>query len=1095
VRFHVGSLKTYRFFILVGALVLLTIGLPSAASGENLITNGGFEQVSSKGLPSGFNTFIPSGPNQSSVEISVDKTRSRSGEASVRVHGEGARSAIARGLSIEGGEAYRLEVWYQRSEGVQPRNIIMRIMAYRAKPHSQANKVRWQMDWVHPPYESAYEVSGDNFMIQPSDVGDDLTDWARMSVTFTLPEEIIGIDIHLFNSHGNGTIWFDDLSLVQLDPEVKKALSDSDTTKSLLSTLRKQHPRLLASASDFDRIKELITEDPLAIQWYAALKTGADTILREPLPEYVLPDGKRLLATSREVLERVETLAMIYRMEQDPRYLHRLWQELETAAAFVDWNPPHFLDTAEMTRAFAIAYDWLYDAWSGEQKQLIRDAIMEKGLQPALLYYRGQKPAGWQWSPGWVQNWNFVVNGGISMGALAIAEEEPEVAEEILREALKSLKLAIGLFGPDGAWDEGVGYWHYSIRYLIAYLIALETALGTDFDLAQTPGVAEAGFYPIYLTGPNNLVFNFADSGTGVPRAPEMLWLADRFDQPAFAGWHRRVSGTSWGSLTNNLLWYKPGLDEDFQFSDLPLDKYFRGVEVASFRSAWEDEDAVFIAYKGGAANVNHGHLDLGDFVLEALGVRWVDETGADNYNLPGYNNRGSGQRWTYYRTRAEGQNTLVINPSSAPDQDVRAFAPMILQSHLPEEAVGIVDLTSAYPAVTRAWRGVALFDERRQVIIQDEVTAQEPVELWWFMHTKAGLHIEGDGKTATLQRDGKQLVARILSPLHATFEVMAAEPLPSSPNPEGQNRNADFKKLAIHLEDVTDVCLVVQLTPLADSRSASVAADVKPLKEWQKAAEAGERLWPTLGRVVFDVDWPSLAGQPVRGIIPLNIGLDVPAVAQLTEVSVKVDNQPLYSAQLPPDELLLDTYVLDDGMHRLLVEATVDDIILTHAFSFRVENRWEIIDRMEPPLQTAWFGTIVRSHTSSESDGWAYTAGSSRHQMGGPDRRIRQGDTQEYLIWETPNLQSVRILVQAPHADVEDVLRLSVSQDGLVWDDLAYEVEEWEHNEEGLCELALIADVDDSASGHWFRLSVLPGYFGPDELQIAQAELRGIHE
>ena len=50
---------------------------------------------------------------------------------------------------------------------------------------------------------------------------------------------------------------------------------------------------------------------------YAALKTGAETILREPLPEYVLPDGKRLLATSREVLERGD-LAMIYRIEQEP---------------------------------------------------------------------------------------------------------------------------------------------------------------------------------------------------------------------------------------------------------------------------------------------------------------------------------------------------------------------------------------------------------------------------------------------------------------------------------------------------------------------------------------------------------------------------------------------------------------------------------------------------------------------------------------------------------------------------------------------------------------------------------------------------------
>ena len=316
-RFLVRQKRTFTWFILVSALAFLAAAVPSAAEGENLISNGSFEQVSSKGLPSGFNTFIPSGPNQDTVEISVDTTRSRSGQASVRVHGEGARSAIARALSVKGGEAYRLEVWYQRSEGVKRSDVVMRVMVYRAKPHNQANKVRWQMDWVHGPHESVYEVSGDNFMIRPADVGDDLTDWAPMSVTFTLPEEVIGMDVHLFNTYGNGSIWFDDLSLIQLDPEVKKALSEADTSKPLLSTLRKEHPRLLVSASDFDRIKKLIKDDPLAGQWYAALKTGAETILREPLPEYVLPDGKRLLATSREVLERVETLAMIYRIEQE----------------------------------------------------------------------------------------------------------------------------------------------------------------------------------------------------------------------------------------------------------------------------------------------------------------------------------------------------------------------------------------------------------------------------------------------------------------------------------------------------------------------------------------------------------------------------------------------------------------------------------------------------------------------------------------------------------------------------------------------------------------------------------------------------------
>ena len=71
--------------------------------------------------------------------------------------------------------------------------------------------------------------------------------------------------------------------------------------------------------------------------------------------------GPRLLTVSRTVLERVTTLALLYRLDGDPRWVARAREELLAAAGFSDWNPSHFLDVAEMCHAFAIGYDWLYD--------------------------------------------------------------------------------------------------------------------------------------------------------------------------------------------------------------------------------------------------------------------------------------------------------------------------------------------------------------------------------------------------------------------------------------------------------------------------------------------------------------------------------------------------------------------------------------------------------------------------------------------------------------------------------------------------------------------------------------------------------------
>ena len=76
--------------------------------------------------------------------------------------------------------------------------------------------------------------------------------------------------------------------------------------------------------------------------------------------EYKLerPRGLRR-QVSRRVVDRVTTLALMYRITVREPYLRRALAELHAAAAFRDWNPPVFTDTAEMTHAFAIGYDWL----------------------------------------------------------------------------------------------------------------------------------------------------------------------------------------------------------------------------------------------------------------------------------------------------------------------------------------------------------------------------------------------------------------------------------------------------------------------------------------------------------------------------------------------------------------------------------------------------------------------------------------------------------------------------------------------------------------------------------------------------------------
>jgi hypothetical protein len=592
--------------------------------------------------------------------------------------------------------------------------------------------------------------------------------------------------------------------------------------EAVLDGLRTEHPRLLATAPDFQQLKDRCAENDAARQWFARLKSESEKLLSTPPLEYKIPDGKRLLAVSRAAKDRVLLLGLVYRLTSDQRFAIRLWQELDTVTHFKDWNPSHFLDTAEMTFAVAIGYDWLYDVWSPEQRQQLRQAIVHLGLEQGLPIYRKQT-----WWAKANHNWNQVCNGGMAVGALAIAEDEPQIAREILHSALVSIPRAMHEFGPDGGWGEGPGYWRYATEYNVYLLAALKTAFGRDFDLSKIAGFSETGDFPLYFTGPTGQTFNYADAHGSWHGAPQLFWLATEFSRPAWAFEQQPQAADRPSPL--DLLWGAPWISRKNPPNSLPLDRHFEGVSVAFLRGAWNDKQATFVGFKGGDNRVNHGHLDLGSFVLDMLGERWFVDLGSDDYNLPGY--FGS-HRWDFYRLRAEGHNTLVLNPDTAPDQDPRATANITHCKSTPDRASAIADLTAAYAAdATSVRRGVALLD-RRDMLIQDELHVEHGGEVWWFAHTPANVTLDASSRVAKLEQNGKTVYATLCEPADARFSVLDASPLPTSPRVAGQadesHGSHPIRKLAIHLEKQTAVRVAVLISP---TKPTTVA--IKPLDQW----------------------------------------------------------------------------------------------------------------------------------------------------------------------------------------------------------------------------------------------------------------------
>jgi hypothetical protein len=590
------------------------------------------------------------------------------------------------------------------------------------------------------------------------------------------------------------------------------------TAPEILARIRLEHPRLMMTPGTVASIKADLAVNPWLRKRYERQKERADRFLNEPAGSYDLKGTDRLLDTSRRAFDRVATLALVYRIAGDSKYLDRCWSELAAAARFPDWDPLHFLSTAEMTAAFAVGYDWLYDAWTEAQRQTIRQAIVQLGLRPGLAAYHSGKYARRAW-PTWNNNWNIVCITGLALGALAVAPESHEIAGEVLVRGLSSIPISLSRFAPDGGWGEGPMYWENASLFAAMYLDSFQTACGAELTVGDLTGLGKCGWFPLYMNGPAGGAFNFADAMEDPdPRAgPQLFWLARRFHEPRYAEYEMEVHS---GRKTALELIWGAGI-EHRPWQTMEPDHYFRGVEVATMRDSWNDPRSWFVGFNGGSDKIDHAHLDAGSFVLEAKGVRWVIDLGPDDYDLPGYSHdyvvrwmpaaisNWTGQRWTYYRLRAEAHNTVAIDPGIGPDQDPRGEG-KITSFNTSQHGVELsADLTAVYPAAERVLRSLS-FARGKGVKVHDVIQLRHAGEIWWFLQSRALVKPSANGRALVLSQGGETLNLVLLEPESARFEIGPAVPLATSPHPPKQGANPGVTRIAIHLRQARDTSIAV---------------------------------------------------------------------------------------------------------------------------------------------------------------------------------------------------------------------------------------------------------------------------------------------
>lgn len=706
-------------------------------------------------------------------------------------------------------------------------------VTYKGKAYSLSNGTLAVTDRLYVPVVEfarivgKYSFSYQNGIIVISDVDEFIDTTAWQYVTFRPDQSAITLfnDVDFLNNF---------LSYEQPDSE---RLNKDFATLHEGETYETAHPRILLNQSGFDRLKYLYETDETYKFIANKVISKANGYANKPPLVYEFDDAMRMYRSGAETQNRFMFWGYAYKLTGDEKYVKRAVAELEALDKFPDFNPMHIIDTGMFCMGLACAYDWFYDAYTPEERELAKRVVFEKCFKSLSDAYYGRlsQATSGNGAIKWTSNYNAVVSGGCLNAAIATIECDPEYNLDMIDNCVRSLEYTLAGIMPGGGWSESVSYWNYTMEFLSYSMASLNTTFGSDYGIKNSQGMEETLKYAMACLGVGGM-YNYHDSGQGVATKTysykTFMYLANAYDiRDAYGMRMYDLLNSRTSPVVEDGLFYNENLTEfddvyDKEGTEIKID----GTELFSARDTYDFSKSQF--YFGthfGATWGYHHHADCGNFVLDMFGTRFADDLGADDYNIE---NELKYSSFELYRKRAEGHNVMVFEPknhSGGFEQILNVFAPVINCDYNGTKSYVVADMDAVYNEADRMKQGYYIDENKMSVTMRNEFTTTPGTEVYWFMHTRADIEI--DGNVAYLTRDGHTICVRFdtNAPV-AEIMKMKAEPLPTSPQVPEQNPNEVYSKVAIRMEAGAANYLTVNICPMENAGDKILS---EPLATW----------------------------------------------------------------------------------------------------------------------------------------------------------------------------------------------------------------------------------------------------------------------
>jgi hypothetical protein len=339
-----------------------------------------------------------------------------------------------------------------------------------------------------------------------------------------------------------------------------------------------------------------------------------------------------------------------------------------------------------------------------------------------------------------------------------------------------------------------------------------------------------------HMITPTGGSFNWSDCGTGTNLNPAMFWFAEKTKNPTVL-WSEKqfLEKSDLSSLKGIrelpalLIWAK-----NIPLSNIkePAEKSWMGQganPVSMMRSDWSTQ-AVFLGFKVGSPSVNHGHMDVGSFVMEAGGVRWGTDLGMQNYEsleslgMSIFGKSQDAERWTIFRMNTFSHNVLIVDDQQ---QRVSGYAKIDRYSDAEDFMFSISDISSVYSGqLKNVTRGVALKNKNYTIIHDEFETLDKTTKIRWQMVT--GASVELGENVATLINKGKVLKLKVKGPGNIQMKTWSTAP---TTNYDAENPGTVMVGFECEIPANTKQSFEVLLVP---EKSADTADFLnKTLEEW----------------------------------------------------------------------------------------------------------------------------------------------------------------------------------------------------------------------------------------------------------------------